>query len=479
MEFFGFEPAPEMRAYLNIGFPWDMATGDYVPGKDGEEILNGGLMPFTGFAGGGNMYKSTLAHHHMLTAASNYIESRAMSYDTEPPSCSYRRFGMLLNKITQAMTIDELKPRLLLTDITKMLGNEWFSQMQRFRDEKVKNRKSLTRKTPMLLSDGSQLEELMPHIAEVDSLSMMSLEATMKILTDNELGEGGANIEAMKTQGAKTQMLMQIPQMSTEAAIFFIMTAHTGKQYQLDPRTPPSKQMTFLKQDVKLKNVPEKFTFLPNNLYFANSCTTLINKTTKTPEYPRSSDDDMTGDTDLMCVTITNLRGKGGPTGVPMELLVSQSEGYLPHLTALRYCKSNEGFGIGGNDRNYFLDLYPDVNLSRTTVRGKIDGDEKLRRALHITGEMCQMYNYYHDARRDLLMTPAELYAKIKELGYDWDTLLDTRYHWVFDGAKHPKEFLSTKDLLRMARGDYKPKWYTKPTATAPLAVTGTVGAKA
>lgn len=463
MDFFGFEPAPEMRAYLNIGFPWDLMTGDYVPGKDGEEILNGGLMPFTGFAGGGNMYKSTLAHSQMLTALARYPESRGMSYDTEPPSCSYRRFGMLLNKITQAITINELKPRLLLTDITKMLGNEWFSQMQKFRDEKIKNRKSLLRKTPMILSDGSQLEELVPHIAEVDSLSMMSLEATMKILEENELGEGGANIEAMKTQGAKTQMLMQIPQMSTEAGIFFIMTAHTGKQYQLDPRTPPSKQMQFLKQDVKLKNVPEKFTFLPNNLYFANSCTVLLNKTTKTPEFPRNQDDDMSGDTDLMCVTVTNLRGKGGPTGVPMELVVSQSEGFLPNLTALRYLKANEGFGIGGNDRNYFLELYPNTNLSRTTVRGKIDADERLRRAMHFTAELCQMYNYWHDSRRDILMTPSELYEKINALGYDWDELLDTRSYWVFDGSKDPKNFLSTKDLIRMARGEYKPKWYTKP----------------
>ena len=93
MDFIGFEPAPELRAYLNVGFPWDLMTGDYVPGVDGEEILNGGLMPFTGFAGGGNMYKSTLAHYQLLTAISRYTPIKAMSFDTEPPSCSYRRFG--------------------------------------------------------------------------------------------------------------------------------------------------------------------------------------------------------------------------------------------------------------------------------------------------------------------------------------------------------------------------------------------------
>ena len=184
MDFVGFEPAPEMRAYLNIGFPWDLMTGDYVPGVNGEEILNGGLMPFTGFAGGGNMYKSTLAHYQLLTAIARYTPIKAMSFDREPPSCSYRRFGMLMKKINPDMTIEEIKSRLLLTDITVTLGNEWFAQMQKFRDEKVKNKKKLLRKLPMLLDNGTQLEEMVHHIAEVDSLSMMSLEATMKLLEE-------------------------------------------------------------------------------------------------------------------------------------------------------------------------------------------------------------------------------------------------------------------------------------------------------
>ena len=473
MDFIGFEPAPELRAYLNVGFPWDLMTGDYVPGVDGEEILNGGLMPFTGFAGGGNMYKSTLAHYQLLTAISRYTPIKAMSFDTEPPSCSYRRFGMLMKKINSEMTVEDIKSRLLLTDITMMLGNEWFAQMQKFRDEKVKNKKKLMRKIPMLLSDGTQLEEPVHHIAEVDSLSMMTLEATQKLLEENELGEGGANIEAMKSQGAKTQMLMQIPQMSTEANIFFIMTAHTGKQYQLDPRTPPSKQMSFLKQDVRLKNVPEKFTFLPNNLYFINTCSPMINRTTKTPEFPRSQEDAMSGDTDLMEVTLTNLRGKGGPTGMPVSLMVSQSEGYLEALTALRYCKANEGFGFEGNDTNYYLTFYPEAKLSRTKVRGKLTDGAKLRRAMILTAEICQMYNYWHDERRELLLTPKEVYERIIGQGYDWDQLLETRGYWLYSDMDDGKNYMSTKDLLRIAHGTYKPKWL-KVTSAAIATVTTT-----
>jgi hypothetical protein len=56
--------------------------------------------------------------------------------------------------------------------------------------------------------------------------------------------------------------------------------------------------------------------------------------------------------------------------------------------------------------------------------------------------------------------TPAQLYTDIINLGYSWDTLLNTRQHWVFvkdDNDNLP--FLSTLDLLKMRVGEYKPYW--------------------
>ncbi|MNE79272.1 hypothetical protein D3C80_1757380 [compost metagenome] len=61
---------------------------------------------------------------------------------------------------------------------------------------------------------------------------------------------------------------------------------------------------------------------------------------------------------------------------------------------------------------------------------------------------------------RGYLMEPKDLYAKIKELGYNWDELLDTRGYWDFEENKNPKQFMSTFDLLRMAKGEYVPYWY-------------------
>ena len=57
---------------------------------------------------------------------------------------------------------------------------------------------------------------------------------------------------------------------------------------------------------------------------------------------------------------------------------------------------------------------------------------------------------------------PAELYEGIKELGYDWNTLLDKRGYYTLNHYDHPIKPLSTFDLLRMRVGDYIPYWMTE-----------------
>ena len=49
-------------------------------------------------------------------------------------------------------------------------------------------------------------------------------------------------------------------------------------------------------------------------------------------------------------------------------------------------------------------------------------------------------------------------------MGYNWDTLLETRGYWVFDEElkEHPRKYLSTKDLLEMRIGKYVPWWLSK-----------------
>jgi hypothetical protein len=227
---------------------------------------------------------------------------------------------------------------------------------------------------------------------------------------------------------------MEIPYLAGYASNYFLMTAHLGEKVQMASgpyQQMPVKKLQHLRGDLVVKGVSSKFFFLLSNCWQVIDAKPYINQSTKAPEYPRNSvENSDAGSMDLSVTTLKQLRSKSGPSGIMIELLVSQT-----------------------------LDIYPEVKLSRTTVRSKIDEDPKLRRALNITAELSQLHQY-HRGLGDLLCTPKELYNGIKEQGYDWDMILsETRGWWTLDNDTAPGKFLSTKDLLEMRKGLYKPYW--------------------
>jgi len=183
----------------------------------------------------------------------------------------------------------------------------------------------------------------------------------------------------------------------------------------------------------------------------------------KTPEYPRDNGNAVQGDTDLVKLTIKNLRGKNGVTGLPFNITVSQSEGVQPSLTEFDYCKENGRFGIEGNLQSYAMVLRPDVKLQRTKVRRKLDDDPKLRKAVKFTSDLLQLWQLQSTKWGEILCTPEALYQDLIKMGYDWEVLLDTRDYWVpvKDEADH-LPFLSIVDLLRMRQGVYIPYWFSE-----------------
>jgi hypothetical protein len=455
-----FISAPPLHVKLNIGCLHDIPTGTYSFGKHGESILNGGLSYITGVGGRGNMGKSIYLHYQNLTVIDRYCSSMLNVYDTET-SITRTRFTQLSVHLENIAGVDlEKEGRAFFTDNTVMSGNVWFDALRKLGDHRKKESKKYTLTTPFVnKKSGEYIQILNPFLGEIDSLSMFSTDSVENIYDKNQIGDSGANTDALRGAAAKSQMLMQLPSLTGQAGLYVSFTMHMGDQHSLDPYAPPQKQLAYLKGKTSFKHVPQKVTFLTNNLWYVMNAAPLQNKGTKAPEFPKDSTDTKEGDTDLQLLSVINLRAKNGPTGMPFELIVSQSEGVLVGLTEFWYLKSFDRYGLGGNDRTYYLELLPEVNLSRTTIRGKIDSDWKLRRALEITSEMCQL-KYLCDDPEQLFITPKELYETLKAKGYDWNVLLDTRGYWVFEEhASKEKPFLSTMDLLRMAKNLYHPYW--------------------
>lgn len=470
-----FIPAPRIRANLNMGALFDVPNGRYYIGRNGESILNGGLPYFTGVGGQGNTFKSTIMHYLMLCVLARYARSQSNVYDTEM-SLTLERLYQLALQFPQLAGKDlEALGRLMLCDGTSMIGNVWFKALTDFCKEKVKDAKSHMQTTPFYdRKTGKNFMALTPTVSELDSISMFTTDSVGNIYEKNEIGDSGANTDAMRGAAAKSQMLMQIPTLTASSGLYLMMSAHVGEKIQVDKYAPPNRQLQFLKGAKAFKHVPEKFSFTTNNLFYVHNAHVFMNKITKAPEYPADKDDNLEGDVDLQLLSVQNLRAKNGPTGMPYELVVSQSEGLLVGLTEFNYIKSFDRFGIGGNDRTYYLELVPDISLSRTTIRGKLKESAKLRRAMEITSELCQMRNLGYQTEStpevlpgdeeiriyDLVCSPKDLFDDLKAKGYDWDVLLNTRGYWVFEeDAANELPFLSTMDLLRMKAGLYHPYW--------------------
>lgn len=454
-------PAPIIRPMLNVGCCFDIPTGRYEIGKYGESILNGGLPHFTGVGARPNMFKTVIVLFWLLRILDRYLGSKAVVYDTEV-SLTMQRIQELAAEIAEHWIagVDLVDAMVLvLTSKIEYNGTEWYEWLRTATEGRAKLPKEEMVQTPFIDKEGKPISMLKPFATAIDSLSAFAAANVIRIQEEGGIGDSDRNTEALRDAGAKSQMIVEVPTLTARNGIYMIMSAHVGDEHALDPRMPPQKKLAFLKNRAKFKNVPEKFLFHTNCLWYITGATVLQHDKSKAPEYPRNSDDDLRGDTDLQLINMMNLRCKNGPTGLPIDVIVSQSEGLKEGLTQLHYLKTYDRFGLGGNLQNYHLDLLPDVNLTRTTVRNKIETTPKLRRALEITSEMCQMNNMWHDLPEGLMCTPKELYDDLKAKGYDWDVLLETRGWWTFDNDKHPIPFLSTMDLLNMRQGTYKPYW--------------------
>jgi len=482
-----FKKAASIRPMWNIGACFDIQTGKYYKGKHGESILCGGLNNFTGVAGLPNMFKTVISLFQLGAVMNRVSLAIMMAHDSEN-TLSPGRIMNVFRQFPELFEIDLIEAeRLAFTDATTYTGNEWWNVMREYAEDRRKD-KSIQITTPFVDEVTKELIKIpSPTLAFLDSLSGLQTEGVMNMYEKGDVGSKDLNMVAMKGAGAKSQLVDQVTSVTGGSGLHILMTAHVGQEYQLDMYKPNVKRLKFLKGDLKLKKVPENFSFLTANCWYCVSLVPLLDAD-KLPEFPRDEEDDLKGDTDLICITLVNLRGKSGPSGIPFEVVVSQSEGLKPELTEFTYCKGYDYFGISDKDGNkakgkpnFRLDLYPSQNLTRKTVRRLLETEARLQRAMNITSEMCMMRNLWHDLPDGLLCTPKELYDDLIAAGYDWDLLLDTRGFWLpleEKGTYADIPFLSTMDLLNMRAGTYRPYWYdqavkAKAVTTAAIVARG------
>lgn len=455
-----FKQAAQFRPMYNVGALFDLQTGRYQRGSKGEWILNGGVDRTEGVTGPGNSMKSTLMHFRLLMVLKRYKNAAGFCYDTEN-SATRDRFFALANFVDPtgelAESLREEYGRFSFTSASEYNGSEWFDIFREQALERIKNEKLI--ETPFLDDLGRTLKTYSPVVGEIDSLSTFNTDATIKKRDKESVGDGKMNPLNMTNQGGKSQLIDMLPVITGRSAISMMMSAHMGDVIVLDEYNGPSKKLAFVKNTRKMKKTPENFTFLTGNLFEIRDLKRLVNQGTKLSEFPRNEFDTDKDNTDLMVATVVPIRTKSGITGIPVEYIISQTDGLQATLTEYWYCKNHGRFGLSSNPVTQYYEIYPDVKFTRNNIREKIRQDPRLVRAAEITADLCQINNLHPELALSHLVEPAELYEGLKKKGYNWDDLLDTRGYWTFDQYEHPVPYLSTKDLLEMYKGNYHPFW--------------------
>lgn len=459
------KPTPPVKPLFCVGANMDLFSGTYLTGKYGDSLLNGGLDHITGATGPGNCYKSTGMQYQQLTVLNRYMGSMGTAYCSEgtlqlPRLIALSRhsnYGLLERNILT----DENK--FVLTGSRIYDGSEYYALTKEIGYKRLEDKGKGLVETPFIDPTTGEFIKIYPPIINlIDSFSMFHAKSMSKI-HDEDIGDSSRNMEAMRDGHAKTQMLVELPTVCGKASMHYILTAHLGDNYQLNPMERPRKKLSFLQANLKIKNVTEKFTFVTNNLwYFIKASPSYNNTTDKKPRFPRSPNDAEREDKDLVEIDVVNLRPKSAAGGVVFTLFASQRDGILPYVTNYGLIH-DYNFGIGGNNTTWFLDIYPDVKSTRTQLRSKLDSDPMFARAMELTAELCQYYIINPDLEDQYRPTPAQLYESLKAKGYDWERILtNTRSYWTFDHYTNPVRPITALDLVNMHAGIYHPWWWDK-----------------
>lgn len=447
----------------------DVLTGELMKCEKGDYVTNGGFSPHMGVTGKGNSNKTLIILSFICTFI---IRNRgslvdAQMFETENTlefmRCLQIAMGMAHLNGCSDEEKEEIKEYLLdnfTLRASKDIGaNAWYDELNDLCDARLKTKKDLI-KLPFADLRGKPVSVYLPHACGVDSLSALEPEmVAAKFLDSNTAGSSDNNTMYLKEAGAKTQMLAKWLNQNPRASIYMFSSAHMGDNISLEPRSPPEKKNMFMKQNHKLKNVPEKYYFYTTTLFFINGSTSLVNKD-KVPIYPSDSSDKEKRDNKDILLEAIILRNKYGQSGAFIPLVANQNQGINWALSAFHYARSNGQWGFTGNDQTYVLDLLPEIKLNRNVIKSRLIDNAEFQRAVDINCELQLLFRYKFDSiPAAYRCNPKELRDGLEDLGYDWKVLLATRGYYTLDHYTHPVKPLSTYDLLRMRVGDYIPYW--------------------
>jgi hypothetical protein len=293
---------------------------------------------------------------------------------------------------------------------------------------------------------GKPMRAWIPTFVLIDSFSRARSNKGDDQFDKNNVDDSAMNTFYLYDGGVKSRIMNDLPTRAAKAGIYVILTAHVGDKMDLDPYSPTPKQLQFMKNNDRMKNVGSNFEFLTTALLQTNKAT-VLQDSNKHCLYPTVN----STDSEVNQVDTTLVRCKNNSAGVQIPYVLSQNQGILKDVTnfqLLRNCK-NFGMTVKGNSQSFSPLLLPDVTVTRNNLRDTFDSNYRAARAIELTAQLCFIQQFWSTYRMpEYVHTPIEKFAELLTHNEKMsvDRVLESTSVW--STSKQERERLSIMDVL-------------------------------
>lgn len=433
------------RLYLNTGTLLDFATGSLERGVGDHWYMNGGVNWMPAVIGRPQRYKSTVVNMLIARILERYPDSVAITLDTEENGASSPEY---FNRFTNT----DISNRVVTYTVVDHDMDSFFEEFKRIADDKAKHINDYKIELPFINPrTGKPRIGIIPTIFSVDSLSRLASTREEEDAKKYDISNSKLNMSDMVDGRKKSRMLKLMPMYCARYGINVFFTGHIGNDNNPDPYSPKIRDLDFLGNNDKVKNVSSQFNAAVTMQLMNNALTKLFDKNNKKESlYPLEGFSDPT---ELQRVETLISRSKGGTgSGTVVPWVISQPQGYLHGTTMYDYLRCNKYAGLQGGQVNNRLPLLPDVSLKRQNIREKTRDNYELERALEIASQYEFIRNNwpkpsYPESTGPFTKTTEELCEEIvKSEKVVVSDVLNSRGYWTY--GKNDREYLSIFDIV-------------------------------
>lgn len=426
--------------YINTGTLFDIATGKFKCGVNNTQILDGGISSCMGISGRAQTYKSGIAGSLVANAMLVHPEAYAFIFDSENTISGPERYS-------DFTPLDKpVHDRIAFYNSTTTNLTDFYDKIKQIADEKLANKKDYIVESPFKGVDGKPIKTWIPTFVLIDSFSRARSNKGDDQFDKNNVDDSAMNTFYLYDGGVKSRIMNDLPTRAAKAGIYVILTAHVGDKMDLDPYSPTPKQLQFMKNNDRMKNVGSNFEFLTTALLQTNKAT-VLQDSNKHCLYPTVN----STDSEVNQVDTTLVRCKNNSAGVQIPYVLSQNQGILKDVTnfqLLRNCK-NFGMTVKGNNQSFSPLLLPDVTVTRNNLRDTFDSNYRAARAIELTAQLCFIQQFWSTYRMpEYVHTPIEKFAELLTHNEKMsvDRVLESTSVW--STSKQERERLSIMDVL-------------------------------